>query len=156
MIDLDAIRARDAEMGDADVRFVRKSLADRRALLAYVDELLAELNEQAANESSAYAKRLAAIEHGGVCIWCGDAIELTGKDMASAVEWARKHDAECPDNPLRSRLAEAEALLREASDVLCDAQNFTGPTTVYRDTELMDSNLRKTREKIRAHLAREP
>ena len=39
MIDLDAIRARDAEMGDADVRFVRKSLADRRALLQYVDEL---------------------------------------------------------------------------------------------------------------------
>lgn len=41
MIDLDAIRARDAEMGDADVRFVRKSLADRRALLAYVDALRA-------------------------------------------------------------------------------------------------------------------
>lgn len=58
--------------------------------------------------------RLAAMERGGVCIWCGEAIDLTGKDMESAVDWARAHDESCERNPLRSRLAEAEALLREA------------------------------------------
>jgi hypothetical protein len=80
----------------------------------------AELNEQAANESSAYAKRLAALERGGVCIWCGEALDLTGKDMASAVEWARKHDSTCPDNPLRSRLVEADALIAKGLAVVHD------------------------------------
>jgi hypothetical protein len=80
----------------------------------------AELNEQAANESSGYAKRLAALERGGVCIWCGEALDLTGKDMASAVEWARKHDSTCPDNPLRSRLVEADALIAKGLAVVHD------------------------------------
>ena len=100
----------------------------------------AELNEQAANESSGYAKRLAAIEHGGVCIWCGDAIELTGKDMASAVEWARKHDAECPDNPLRSRLAKTEALLR---DIYSYAED-QGMETLMDMIDRIDATLRGT------------
>lgn len=77
--------------------------------------LYARFPEEAREYESEFAElqaRLAAMERGGVCIWCGEALDLTGKDMGSAVAWARQHDEQCPDNPLRARLAEAEAALR--------------------------------------------
>ena len=77
--DLEAIRARDAEMGDADVRFVRKSLADRRALLAYVDALLA-----AAGKVTCWVCQGTGIDrgwpvHNPPCYACADLRRLLGE-----------------------------------------------------------------------------
>lgn len=70
-----------------------------------VPALAAELSAELAR----LRDRLDKMQHGGLCIWCGAGLDLTGKSMAEAVEWAREHDASCTANPLRARAAELEA-----------------------------------------------
>lgn len=66
MIDLDAIRARDVENNEAEWLGMderRQALKDRRALLAYVDALAAELDAAKRNRDYWMATAQAAQEH---------------------------------------------------------------------------------------------
>jgi DNA repair exonuclease SbcCD ATPase subunit len=119
---LDAQAARIAELERENSRliaankardeFLRGHRYKRSEMDGYIDlceSQMASLKDRIAE----LERELAAMEHGGVCIWCGEALDLTGKEIGAAVEWARAHDASCPDNPLRRELAEARELLEE-------------------------------------------
>jgi predicted neutral ceramidase superfamily lipid hydrolase len=74
-------------------------------------------------------------------------VALDDQALFAALSRVKEH---CPDDAmaLANHISARFKQLKRARNIIVDAQNFIGPTQVWRDTETMERNIRRFLDEV--------